>query len=114
MLRLLACVALGVATPTVVRAQVFVPSAARPAPLGGAMATGRVAAVQGTSVLLQLRTGDTLTIDLRGAQAHHLAVTIYLGEFLQVQGELIGAGILSALSVSRAKAAPSAWSADIL
>jgi hypothetical protein len=84
-----------------------------PAPMGGARVTGRVTARVGPTLQITLRSGRTVAVNLRAAQAHDLVPLIYPGEFLQIQGSLTGPGTMNAAAVMRAKSAPSAWPADI-
>jgi hypothetical protein len=91
----------------------YIPSKMLPAPLGGARATGEVASIAGPTLLLTLRNGHTMAINLRVAEARGNVPQIYPGEFLQVQGRLAGPGKLTAAAVMRAKSAPAAWSPDI-
>jgi hypothetical protein len=87
--------------------------AALPAPLGGARVTGQITGLVGSNLQLSLRSGRTVTVNLRSAQAHDLVPRLYVGEFVQVQGSLTAPATLTAASVMRAKSAPAAWSADI-
>jgi len=91
----------------------YIPSNVLPAPLGGARATGQVASIAGPTLLLTLRNGHTMVINLRVAEARGNVPQIYPGEFLQVQGRLAGPGKVTAAAVMRAKSAPAAWSPDI-
>jgi hypothetical protein len=87
--------------------------AALPPPLGGARVTGQITGLVGSNLQLSLRSGRTVTVNLRSAQAHDLVPRLYVGEFVQVQGSLTAPAALTAASVMRAKSAPAAWSADI-
>jgi hypothetical protein len=91
----------------------YVPSNVLPAPLGGARVTGQVASIVGPTLLLAVRNGRTMAINLRTAEAHGNVPQIYPGEFLQVQGSLAGQGKMVAAAVMRAKSAPARWSPDI-
>jgi len=91
----------------------FVPSNLPPAPLGGARVSGQVASIVGPTLLLRLRNGHTMSINLRSAEAHGNVPQIYPGEYLQVQGSAAGTGKMTAAAVVRAKAAPAAWPPDI-
>jgi hypothetical protein len=91
----------------------FVPSNLPPAPLGGARVSGQVASIVGPTLLLTLRSGHTMAVNLRVAEARGNVPQIYAGEFLQVQGSTAGTGKLTAVAVIRAKSAPAAWLPDI-
>jgi hypothetical protein len=91
----------------------FIPSNLPPAPLGGARVSGQVASIAGPTLLLTLRNGHTMAINLRTAEARGNVPQIYPGEFLQVQGTTAGTGKMTAVAVLRAKAAPAAWLPDI-
>jgi hypothetical protein len=84
-----------------------------PAPLGGTRVTGQVAAVKATSLLLTMRSGRSLTIDLRDARASHMVPPVHAGEFVQVQGTPAGAGSMKAAAVAHATSAQSAWAPDV-
>jgi hypothetical protein len=91
---------------------IFVPSRTPPAPLGGGMVTGQITGLVGPTLQITLRSGRTMTINLRTARAHDLVPPIYLGEFVQVQGKITGPGAMTAAAVMRAKSAPAAWFPD--
>jgi hypothetical protein len=91
----------------------YIPSNVRPAPLGGARVTGQVASIVGPTLLLMLRNGRTIAVNLRAAEARGNVPQIYPGEFLQVQGSPNGQGKITAAAVMRAKSAPARWSPDI-
>jgi len=91
----------------------YIPVTAPPAPLGGARVTGQAASIVGPTLLLALRNGRTMAINLRIAEAHGNVPQIYAGEFLQVQGSLGEPGKMTAAAVMRAKSAPAAWAPDI-
>jgi len=91
----------------------YVPSNVLPAPLGGVRVTGRVESLVGPTLLLTLRNGRRMAINLRIAEARGNVPQIYAGEFLQVQGSPAGQGKMTAAAVIRAKSAPAAWSPDI-
>jgi hypothetical protein len=91
----------------------YVPSNIPPAPLGGTRMTGQVASIVGPTLLLMLRNGRTMAINLRIAEARGNVPQIYPGEFLQVLGSPTGQGRMTAAAVMRAKSAPARWSPDI-
>jgi len=102
-----------ISVPFIVNADpVYVPPSTTAAPLGGAQVTGQVTSYTGTAAQLALRNGKSITVDLNTAQKNHLAVPIYVDEFLLVQGSLSG-GLMTAVSVSRAKSNPNAWMPDV-
>jgi len=91
----------------------FAPATALPPPLGGSMVTGEVTGLDKTFLRLALRNGQAVVVDFRTAAANHLVPPLYMGEFIQVQGNLTGAGTMTAAAVARAKSAPATWSPDI-
>ncbi len=91
----------------------YIPSNLPPAPLGGARVTGQVASIVGPTLLLTLRNGRTMAVNLRIAEARGNVPQFYPGEFLQVQGSPNGQGKMTAAAVIRAKSAPARWSPDI-
>jgi hypothetical protein len=91
----------------------YIPSNVPPAPIGGVRVTGQVASIVGPTLLLMLRNGRILAINLRIAEARGNVPQIYPGEFLQVQGSPTGQGKITAAAVMRAKSAPARWSLDI-
>jgi len=105
------CVA-ALASPAFAQAP-FVPPTLPPAPLGGARVSGQVASIVGPTILLTLRNGHTMAINLRTAEARGNVPQIYPGEFLLVQGSAAGTGKMTAVAVIRAKSAPAAWPPDI-
>ncbi len=89
------------------------PSRAPVAPIGGARVTGQVTGLTGSELRLMLRSGRSVSINIRTAEARGMVPMIYKGEFLQVQGSMAGQSSMTAASVIRAKASPSVWSPDI-
>ncbi len=89
------------------------PSRAPVAPIGGARVTGQVMGLTGSQLQLRLRSGRSVSINIRTAEARGMMPMIYQGEFLQVQGSMAGHGSMTAASVIRAKSAPAVWSPDI-
>jgi hypothetical protein len=92
---------------------VFVPPHVTVAPIGGARVTGQVMGLTGSELQLRLRSGRSVSVNIRTAEAHGNMPMIYKGEFLQIQGSMAGHGSMTAASVIRAKSAPAAWSPDI-
>ncbi len=106
-----ACCLIGL--PTAALADpVFIPSSTPTAPLGGARVTGEVTALSATTAQLALRNGQSITVNLKTAQANHLVGAIFVGDLVVVQGSLSG-GVITAISAHRAKSNPDAWMQDI-
>ncbi len=109
-----ATLVLAAALPVAAGAQApYIPPSAPPAPLGGARVTGEATSINGNTLELTLRGGQTIQVDLSGARATSSVPPIYPGEFLQVQGKLVGTSVLTAVAVTHAKSAPAAWSPDV-
>lgn len=85
----------------------------RPPPAGGARFTGRVELVSGPTLLLTLRTGQSLMVDWSEALKNNTAAIANAGTFVMVEGALSSARILKATVVLRAKSSKSNWLPDI-
>ena len=83
-----------------------------PPPLGGSRASGKILRVQGVDLDLSLRSGAVLEVDLTQAITNHLAAIPYVGEFVQVEGQLSSQGRFQAQSIRRIKGAPASWEPD--
>jgi hypothetical protein len=84
-----------------------------PAPLGGARLSGRIESISRAEMVLALRSGQLLRVDLTAAIKNHLSIVPYVGEFVQVEGVLSPQGVLKAESVGRVKSNPASWEPDI-
>jgi hypothetical protein len=87
---------------------------ARPASVGGARFTGRVAgdASAAGSFVLELRNGRALQVDAAQALQTQPVFLARRGVVLMVEGSLSKSGVLIALNLLRAKNGPGAWLPD--
>ena len=77
----------------------------------GALYWGSVKSVKGSQIVLMLRSGELLQVDLSALLAQGPMVEPVVGENVAVNGQLDGHGVLEARSISRAKG-PQSWGAD--
>ena len=87
--------------------QLIVP-AQKPA---GALFWGSVKSIKGSQIVLVLRSGELLQVDLSAALAKGMTIEPVVGENVTVNGQFNGHGVLEARSMSRAKG-PQSWGAD--
>jgi hypothetical protein len=72
---------------------------------------GTIASIDGNHVVVRLRTGKTLTIDLANARKAFHTVIPFVGETVVVSGILEANGTLNAQTMLRAKG-PASWGPD--
>src|SRR5208283_6021248 len=84
----------------------------RPAPIGGARFSGQVKSLSGTMLLLTLRNGQVVQVDISQALKNHLAVIGYPGMFVMVEGSLSSSAVLTAVQMLRAKQNSANWPPD--
>jgi hypothetical protein len=77
----------------------------------GAVFWGKVKNVDGARMVLLLRSGELLQVDLSEAFREERSVVPTIGENVMVNGQLDAHGVLDAQLMTRAKASPS-WGAD--
>lgn len=82
-----------------------------PPKVEGSLYWGTVKDVHGTVVLLALRDGKTLNVDIADAQKRGFSVVPVVGANLVVNGALVD-GVLKARIANRAKG-PASWGADV-
>jgi hypothetical protein len=79
--------------------------------VSGSRFFGTITSIDGNNVVIRLRTGETLTIDLTNARKAFQTVIPFIGEPVAVSGTLEANGTLNAQTMLRAKG-PAYWSPD--
>ena len=108
----------GLQTPTKKRARVAqmvraleAPTAPPPPAFSGSRFYGTIASIDGSRIIVTLRTGDALPVDLTAAAKNFNTVIPVVGELVMVTGSLSADGTLNAETMLRAKGKAS-WTPD--
>lgn len=87
------------------------PAAAPPPEVTGTRVFGTIASISGNALVVRLRTGETINVDLTAAQAAYRTVVPVVGEPVAVIGTVGPDGTLQAQSMLRTKG-PASWGPD--
>jgi hypothetical protein len=87
-------------------------SAPETAPVGGSRFFGKIESINRSGIVLALRSGQNLPVDVRAAVENDLSVVLYVGGLVEVEGNLSRSG-LAAQIIRRAKRDPASWGQDI-